>query len=643
MGPYALHVPEGQTRRITLGDRLRYAFDNTMSRGTPALVGWLAVATFALILLFSAGTLLTGLRKSDEPGFIRQLFDSSLHALDPGTVAGDTGSWQFLLTMLLLTLGGLFIVSALIGVIATGLDRKIEELRKGRSFVIERGHTLILGWSHTVFTILGELAIANESVKKPVVVILADKDRVEMEDLIRVKVEDLRGTRVICRSGNPIDLSDLEIVNPQNAGSVIVLGPDGDDEPDAHVIKSILALTKGPTRREEPYEIVAEIADPQNLEAARLVAGGEAAIIDKRSMIARLIVQASRQSGASVVYTELLDFEGDEIYFRVDPALTGRTYADALLAYEDCTLIGLQFGDGRIKLNPPGDTRLGERDAVIAIAEDDARLAAAPPPSAEPDPDAMNEPVPVAVTPRNVLLLGWNGRAPAVINELDQYVPAGSKLTVVASIEAAADTLRRECGAASNLELDFKTGNTSDRRTLESLGVGGYDQVIVLCYSDVLDAQRADARTLVTLLHLRDMASQNGSFSIVSELLDDRNRQLAQVTRVDDVIVSDRILSLMLTQMSENPDLEDVFAELFSAEGSELYMRPAAGYVKAGHPTTFATVVASAARRGETAIGVRHGEHATDPEKGYGVVVNPLKSEPLTLCADDRVIVLAEE
>ena len=30
------------TRKITWRDRLRYAFDNTMSRGTPALVGWLA-------------------------------------------------------------------------------------------------------------------------------------------------------------------------------------------------------------------------------------------------------------------------------------------------------------------------------------------------------------------------------------------------------------------------------------------------------------------------------------------------------------------------------------------------------------------------------------------------------------------------
>ena len=35
-----------------------------------------------------------------------------------------------------------------------------------------------------------------------------------------------------------------------------------------------------------------------------------------------------------------------------------------------------------------------------------------------------------------------------------------------------------------------------------------YDHVIVLCYSDTLDAQEADARTLITLLHLRDIGGE---------------------------------------------------------------------------------------------------------------------------------------
>ena len=160
-------------------------------------------------------------------------------------MAGDAGKWPFLLAMFGITVGGLFVVSALIGVIATGLDNKIQDLRKGRSFVIESDHTLILGWSETVFTILSELAIANESERDPVVVILSELDRVEMEDLIRAKVGDTANTRVVCRSGSVIDLADLAVVNPQGARSIIVLSPT-DEDPDTQVIKTVLALTRGP-------------------------------------------------------------------------------------------------------------------------------------------------------------------------------------------------------------------------------------------------------------------------------------------------------------------------------------------------------------------------------------------------------------
>src|SRR3954462_1288464 len=364
----------------TLRQKLRYRFDNTMSRGTPALVGWLAVVTLALVALFTLVTLVFGIAPKDEtgnrPGFIGQTFKTFLHALDPGTVAGDAGKWPFLLAMFLITVGGLFVVSALIGVIATGLDNKITELRKGRSFVIENDHTLILGWSETVFTILSELTLANESEEGPVVVILSELDRVDMEDQIRAKVGSTGNTRVVCRSGSVIDLTDLAVVNPQGARSIIVLSPT-DEDPDVQVIKTVLALTRGPARREEPYHIVAEIEDPGNLEAARLVGGDETVLIDKSETISRLIVQTSRQSGLSAAYTELLDFEGAEIYFREDSSLAGRTFRDALHAYDECCVIGVRDASGDVRLNPPPDTAIGPGDHVIAIAEDDADLLAA--------------------------------------------------------------------------------------------------------------------------------------------------------------------------------------------------------------------------------------------------------------------------
>jgi hypothetical protein len=159
-----------------------------------------------------------------------------------------------------------------------------------------------------------------------------------------------------------------------------------------------------------------------------------------------------------------------------------------------------------------------------------------------------------------------------------------------------------------------------------------------------LDAQRADARTLVALLHLRDIADRSGAeFSIVSEMIDERNRQLAEVTRVDDVIVSDKIISLMLTQISETRELSEVFNELFSADGSEIYLRPAGDYVEAGREISYATIVAAALRRGECAIGYRVGALAEDSTREFGVRINPPKASRVSLGKGDRVIVLAED
>jgi Trk K+ transport system NAD-binding subunit len=639
------------TRKITWRQKAQYKFDNTMSRGTPALVMWLGLLTVVMVAIIAAVVLIAQLAPENDSGsrdgIVSQTFKTLLHALDPGTVAGDTGSWRFLLAMFVITIGGLFVVSALIGVIATGLDAKIEDLRKGRSFVIESGHTLILGWSESIFTILSELRIANESEKDPVVVILADRDRVEMEDSIRQKVGDMKNTRVVCRTGNAIAIDDLRVANPAEARSVIVLSPEGEEDPDSHVIKTVLALVRGPVRREGSTDrIVAEIQDRKNLEAARLVGGDDAVIVDKSDTISRLIVQTARQSGLSIAYIELLDFEGDEIYFRADERLVGKTFGEAQHAYEECIVMGIQDADGSVKLNPPGDTVIDAGASVIAIAEDDSKLDAA---GVFVDGGSVDEnaiadgPVPPPA-PKQALVLGWNRRARSVVSEFDKYLEAGSSMTVVSSYDEHRADVEAEARELTNLAVRFEHGDTTDRSTLERLRIEQYDHVMVLCYSDELDAQRADARTLVTLLHLREIASHTGGqFTIVSEMLDEKDRQLAEVTQVDDVIVSDKVISLLLTQISENRHLASVFEDLFDADGSELYMRPAEHYLKIGVPTTFRTLVESARRRGEVAIGFRECALAGDASEQYGVRVNPAKTLEITPAEGDRVVVLAED
>jgi hypothetical protein len=221
-------------------------------------------------------------------------------------------------------------------------------------------------------------------------------------------------------------------------------------------------------------------------------------------------------------------------------------------------------------------------------------------------------------------------------------VSKGSQVTVVADIYNIEKQIRAQGGRLKNQKLVVMEGETTDRDLLNKLNIQDYDHVIVLAYS-TLDPQEADAKTLVTLLHLRDIAEKDETpFSIVSEMLDLRNRELAEATQVDDFIVSDHLVSLMMSQLSENGELFDVFTDIFDPEGAEIYLKPIGDYVVTGQPVNFYTVVEAARLHGETAIGYRLEKEEGDAGRSYGVHTNPKKSEKVVFTSADKVIVIAE-
>ena len=91
-----------------------------------------------------------------------------------------------------------------------------------------------------------------------------------------------------------------------------------------------------------------------------------------------------------------------------------------------------------------------------------------------------------------------------------------------------------------------------------------------------------------------------------------KNRILANVTSADDFIVSDSLISLLMSQ-----------------------------YVTLHEPVNFYTVLESACRKNETAIGYRLMKEAKSIEKNYGVVVNPVKNEKVIFNEKDMIIVIS--
>jgi hypothetical protein len=644
-------------KKVTLIDRLRYRFDNFMSRGTIALVAALFAATLCMILTAVAILVFSGLGPEGSTarlGIAEAFWQVTMRTIDTGTIAGDTG-WSFRLVGFLVTMGGIFITSALIGVLASGLEERLNQLRRGRSRVLESGHTIILGWSPQVFTIINELAFANRNLSKrgrsaktrqgagrsACVAILADRDKLEMEEEIHIKAPNTLGTRLVCRSGNPLDPDDLHIVNPETARAIIILSPGG-QYPDMPVAKTLLALTRDRDQRVHPYHIVAAVHRLTNLEIVRMIGGEEAQVFMIDRLISYIIAQTCRQTGLSSVYSELFSFEGAAIYFSEIPALVSMSYGDALHRFENSTMVGLRYRDGTSRLNPPADTIIQPGDQVMAIAGDDDAIQISGKTSPDINSQVFHDALPTPVPFDHLLILGWNRRAPIILDQLSHYAPAGSQIRVFAPYSR--EQMQSDCGGASYapIQVTFEQGNPVDRPSLERLMESRYPYVLILSPTDAPDIQMADAFTMVSLMHIRHIARvTNQKFSIVSEIMDVRNRELMEVTGADDVIISEQLIALTLTQIAENKDVAPVFVDLLTPGGAEIYLKPIADYIRLDSPVNFYTVIAAALRKGETAIGYRLLSQAGQVEQSFGVHVNPEKSASISFNDQDQVIVIA--
>ncbi len=609
-------------------EKLKYKFDNLMSKGTLGLI-WI------LFLLTAGVIILTGIIASltNEEAVLTNIWNSVMHTIDAGTITGtETGNIGFLIIMCIVTLSGLFITSILIGIITTGFEERLNLLKKGNSKVIEKNHTLILGFDDSVYTIISELVIANENHKNSCIVILSDKDKETIETAIEEQIPDLKTTRIVCRTGATTDTHMLKQCSIENSRSIIVTNQN-----DFITIKTILAINslfKENRYTKKPY-IVTTINDEENYNVAQIASGGNGEILLSKDSISRIIAQTCRLPGLSNVLIELFDYDGNELYFENFPTLGGKSFKDILNLFENAIVFGFKRDD-EIFINPEKNTIIQKDDYLILLVEDDglAKPLANLPELSDTNKILANN-VPAEKT-ENILILGINNKAHRIIHELDNFFMTGSNIFIANDI--IDDNFKSQFTKLQNVTISFEECNINNREILNKLTEKEIDHVLLLSNDDI-DSETSDSITLLRLIHLRDIAlKQQKNFNITSELKETVNQKLAKVTNVKDLVVGSNIINLMVTQISENRDLANVFRILLQVDGPEIHTRKVSNYIKTDHPISFFDITNLVSEKNEIAIGYK---------KVYGdsfeIFVNPNKSELITFNDSDELIVLAED
>ncbi|MER5740335.1 NAD-binding lipoprotein [Streptomyces sp. NPDC002262] len=612
-------------------DRARYWVDRTVVRGVTALVAWLALACLSLVAPVSALLVWTDDASPDTlQGKAATVWRTVGQTLRLG---GEVGPPLRVALSVFLALVSLLYVSTLVGIVTTAITDRLAELERGQTTVVERGHTVVLGWSEQGPTVVAELLAAHAQRRGGAVVVLADRDKAETEREARDALPSRGRIRLLCRRGRPADPAVLARVTPGAAEAVVVLPPDGPGG-DAQVIRTLLAL-RAAVGEGCPVRVVAAVRDGAHLATARLAAGPGAVVLDVDDLAARLLVQCVLEPGLALVLEDLLDFAGAELHTLHRPGLAGRRYGELAAACPDSCAVGIVLRDGTPRLNPPPDTELAPGDGLLVLAEDHRAIVLPPPPP--PAPSSASTPVPppplaapaVPPAPATAAALGSAPPAPAP-------TPAPAPPPAPASAPRRALVLGWNGRAERVLEGLVRGGVTPVREAGDAVPAEpeAYDHVVVLAGPGGDGQPHPDDRTLVALLHLRARERRSGrAVPVAAELTDARNRPLAPAGPRTDLLVTGRLTALLLAQVSQNGHLAAAFDELFAPTGDGVRLRPAADFLPPGTEAAFADLVAAAARQGLAAIGYR-------PRDSARPRLNPPKAASRTWSAGDVLIVV---
>ena len=629
------------TTKFTVKQRLRYRIDNTLARGVGMVLLWLGVLTALFVIIVAGIIKITGIGPSDSSTSLTEgIWLAITRSLDPGTFSGDEGD-KFRLGMLAVTLIGIFLGATIIGIISSGIDSRLETLRRGRSAVVEVGHTLVVGRSDKLSVVVAELVEANRSERGHAIVVLTADDPVEVLDDIRRDVTDLGSSRLVVRSGAPTRINDLAKMNPQDAKSVIILSPD-DDSARSYLVKVVLGLNKL-IPAGSSTTIVAEAGDVEVAEALKESVGERLITVIPSAIVARITAQVSRTSGLGAVYQELLDFDGDEMYIvDIPERWVGSSFGQLTLASSGATVIGLQRADGSVSLTVGAEAVVMPGDKAIGIAQDDSVFVF----DREPEPwtrPADHPSAAIEAVRERTLIVGWSPVANLVVKEIENHVAPGSELLILVDPDnhVEADVLAElDSVGLTQQTVSIHVGSTISRPVIaEVMGSDPYDHVMILCERSEFDLDEADARVLLTLMHVRALAPDSAS-NVIAELADPNDVELGRQGDSSEFIVSMQLISLLLAQLSESPHLARVFADLFDGTGAAVALHPVERYVPLG-ASDFESVLTAARNWGVVAIGYRAANPGGESAAlAGGIRVNPSKSEKINFEAGDMIVVI---
>ena len=651
--------------------RAQYAIDNFMSRGNSSIfIALLALFLLGFFTMVLVRLIANSILPDETLGNWTEIPWRVYVAVLEGSAAETDGdsNWLAKVASIIGVLIGLILFSSMVAFITSVFKAKLDELQRGRSVVLEQGHTLILGFGDRILEVIRELIEANESEPDAAIVILAEHDKEKMDNQIRDNISNFVTTRIITRAGVVTNINNLKKVMAEQSKSIIIMNSVASWRPteerklaDALVLKSIMSIIAVCDGAEHP-PIVCEIHSDRDRNLAENISSGTVKALNEVSVLSRMIAQlALSRNGLSVVYGDMVGFDGNEFYFyRPEKGWQGDlTFGESQNRFKSSTPMGIHNKKGEIILNPPKQTKITDEDELIVFAEDDSTIFYFQEPIFKP---SIKE-IPTLIVEskkHRIALLNWTTKTSIIVEKLCSYLNAESEVCIYASNETSEMEVAIKSISEDYPKIDISINiiDLNDLNKLSSIKPQDFDSILILSPGGKT-IEEMDAYVISLLIRIRQiLLSKDNSVKnnenkvnklpkLITEVMDSDNIDIILNSGVEDFMVSNQFVSQIMAQVSEEPLALDVYDDLFQAEGSELYIKPASLYFDFSENESitlpYGECVEAAQIRNEVILGVQIQAHQKDKEKMFGIFLIPDKSDKFTLTSEDGLIALAED
>ncbi|MCR5742009.1 MAG: hypothetical protein K6G38_06095 [Gammaproteobacteria bacterium] len=447
----------------------------------------------------------------------------------------DTHLGVVILSAMIIVVEMIIFSGALVATLTTALKAFIDKKSQAKGKIILEDHFVILNYNSKVPDIIYNLI---EKGYQNNVIILSNKNKdyitEELNSLISIYSPNIkRKINLIVKEGTPLLPGNLEDISISKASNIIIVSREDMedaresqiDNSDLNSLKIVLSL--GNFNISKDCNIVVETDNDEMRERIESLSKTINSLKDKSIVpvsfnrkLGQIIAQTIINPVMASIYLEILSFEGSEFYSTDDSDV------ESFLKTHNNAIPIIKY------------------DKLFVLAEDKVDIPLLRKEKIDYRPLKVNEKA--SDEHYELYIIGTNKKAQFIHENLD----------LAASV--------------SNSQFNFKIYDKKEvPKLIEDIKKDKGIKKVLILSDDQVSPDSYDANVFYTLIALTEAFHGDENISYVTELLDSRNLNSIKDFNIKNAIISNRMMSLLLSQLSLNQDSSRFFNGLFTSDTEE--------------------------------------------------------------------------